>query len=246
MKKVQCALSSTPRMWETKGRSHRSWMRSGTPSARLLTYQVIEGSCHRASGPFRFCEASWRPELVRMQLTTFTQGYTPQRLARSFVLGPPLHDTDTPMRFLSISRWNNHRRQVKVSKWKSASWSISCLDQKMLISASGLSQRLQQVRAARHTSRHQEQVEELKWQMQRALPKQQRKEGRRREEASAARRRATQETPREETAMELLWVLDAVYAWTSKGQSHHRTDDHVFGLRGRTSSLSWRRWRSRY
>ena len=34
MKKVHCARSLTPRMWKTKDGSHRSWMRTGTPSAR--------------------------------------------------------------------------------------------------------------------------------------------------------------------------------------------------------------------
>ena len=34
MKREQCALSSTPRMWETKDGGHRSWTKTGTPSAR--------------------------------------------------------------------------------------------------------------------------------------------------------------------------------------------------------------------
>ena len=41
MKKVQCALSSTPRKWETKGGCHRSWMRTGTPSARPFTREAM-------------------------------------------------------------------------------------------------------------------------------------------------------------------------------------------------------------
>ena len=34
MKKGHCEPSSTTRMWETKDGGHRSWMRTGTPSAR--------------------------------------------------------------------------------------------------------------------------------------------------------------------------------------------------------------------
>ena len=37
MKKEHSALSSTPRMWETKDGSRPSWMMLGTPSARLMT-----------------------------------------------------------------------------------------------------------------------------------------------------------------------------------------------------------------
>ena len=41
MKKVHCARSLTPRMWKTKDGSHRSWMRTGTPSA---IYNGVEGA----------------------------------------------------------------------------------------------------------------------------------------------------------------------------------------------------------
>ena len=71
--------------------------------------------------------------------------------------------------------------------------------------------------------------------------------GRRREGPSAARRRATRE--REETAMkldpaQLLPVFDAVCARTPRDRLIIRMNDHVVGYR--TSSLSWRRWRSIY
>ena len=70
------------------------------------------------------------------------------------------------------------------------------------------------------TSRQKEQVEALKWQMQRVSPKKQRKGGdvKRHLQLEGG---ATQETPREKTAMkfdraQLLPVLHAVDAWTSR------------------------------
>ena len=42
MKKVHCALSSTPRMWETKDGGRRSWTRTGTPSVRLQGRRAAE------------------------------------------------------------------------------------------------------------------------------------------------------------------------------------------------------------
>ena len=36
MKREKCALSSTPRLWITEDGEHRSWTRTGTPSARLF------------------------------------------------------------------------------------------------------------------------------------------------------------------------------------------------------------------
>ena len=40
------------------------------------------------------------------------EGYTPQRLARSFVLRLPLRDTDTPMRFHSHFHFHFHFHDI--------------------------------------------------------------------------------------------------------------------------------------
>ena len=66
-----------------------------------MTRESGHDGCYRALRPFRLCEApaglSLFSQRVRIKLTTNTQGYTPQRLARSFVLRLPLHGSGAPL-----------------------------------------------------------------------------------------------------------------------------------------------------
>ena len=77
------------------------------------------------------------------------------------------------------TKWRNILNRAKASRWKSVSWSISCLDQKIQMSASRLSQKTpgtKEAVASSCCSTHleaKEQAEALKWLMQRVLPKQQ-------------------------------------------------------------------------
>ena len=80
-------------------------------SARMKTTSCHD-RCHRALPPIRLREApadlSLFSQRVRMKLTTSTQGYTSQRLARGFVLRPSLHDEiPFPFPFPSSSPTNH-------------------------------------------------------------------------------------------------------------------------------------------
>ena len=112
----------------------------------------------------------------------------------------------------SSTRWNDTWRKVKVSKWKSPRWSITCLDQKMQTSASSRSQKVPEMKVVEssYCLTLKEEVEELRWlmlcvyQLSRSSMDCSRKSG-----APSAGRDQRQNSDK-------VWEFDAVYAWTSR------------------------------
>ena len=73
----------------------------------------------------------------------------------------------------SSTRWSDTWRKVKVSKWKSPSWSITCLDQKMRTSASSRSLKVPKMNVVvkiSYCSTVKKEVEALRWLMQYVKP----------------------------------------------------------------------------
>ena len=110
----------------------------------------------------------------------------------------------------SSARWNNTWRKVKVSEWKSASWSISCLDKKMQITTLRLSQK------------------KWGWSWRSAFAEAAREAG---------RGFCSQKTAMAIDEAQLFLVLDAVHAWTSRDRVIARMTTHsVFR---RAERLCW-------